>query len=131
MFPFDPPENMRKPNVFWCFQCDQKVILGSKGLMMKFLRKLVSSPVIIKKFWVSNWANQSTILLQNLNVKIFSCNFSASSYNLREWNRIKIPSIRTICHQYYIFQANRVLFCDQVWEIFKRIVKFVLWYLLY
>ena len=32
MFPFDPPENIRKPKVFWCFQGDQKGILGSKGL---------------------------------------------------------------------------------------------------
>ena len=29
---FDPPENIRKPKVFWCFQGDQKGTLGSKGL---------------------------------------------------------------------------------------------------
>ena len=32
MFPFDPPENIRKPKNFWCFQGDQKGTLGSKGL---------------------------------------------------------------------------------------------------
>ena len=32
MFPFDPPENIRKPKVFWCFQGDQKGTLGRKGL---------------------------------------------------------------------------------------------------
>ena len=32
MFPFVPPENIRKPNVFWCFQWDQKGTLGRKGL---------------------------------------------------------------------------------------------------
>ena len=32
MFPFDPPENIRKPLVFWCFQGDQKGTLGRKGL---------------------------------------------------------------------------------------------------
>ena len=32
MFPFDPPENIRKPKVFSCFQGDQKGTLGSKGL---------------------------------------------------------------------------------------------------
>ena len=32
MFPFDPPENIRKPFVFSCFQGDQKGTLGSKGL---------------------------------------------------------------------------------------------------
>ena len=32
MFPFDPPENIRKPKVFLCFQGDQKGTLGSKGL---------------------------------------------------------------------------------------------------
>ena len=30
--PFDPPENIRKPLVFWSFQGDQKGTLGSKGL---------------------------------------------------------------------------------------------------
>ena len=30
--PFDPPENIRKPKVFRCFQEDQKGTLGSKGL---------------------------------------------------------------------------------------------------
>ena len=32
MFPFDPPENIRKPKVFLCFQGNQKGTLGSKGL---------------------------------------------------------------------------------------------------
>ena len=32
MFPFDPPENIRKPLVFRYFQGDQKGTLGSKGL---------------------------------------------------------------------------------------------------
>ena len=34
MFPFDPPENIRKPLVFLCFQGDQKGTLGSKGLIV-------------------------------------------------------------------------------------------------
>ena len=33
MFPFDPPENIRKPKVFWCFQGYQKGTLRRKGLM--------------------------------------------------------------------------------------------------
>ena len=32
MFPFDPPENIRKPLVFYHFQGDQKGTLGRKGL---------------------------------------------------------------------------------------------------
>ena len=40
MLPFDPPENIRKPlifwcfqrEVFWCFQGDQKGTLGRNGL---------------------------------------------------------------------------------------------------
>ena len=35
MFPFDAPENIRKPKVLWCFQEDQKGILGRKGLNRK------------------------------------------------------------------------------------------------
>ena len=37
MFPFDPPENIRKPKVFWCFQGDQKGTLGSKGLISEII----------------------------------------------------------------------------------------------
>ena len=32
MFPFDPPENIRKSNIFWCFQEDQKETLEGKWL---------------------------------------------------------------------------------------------------
>ena len=32
MFPFDPPENIRKPLGFGCFQGDQEGTLGRKGL---------------------------------------------------------------------------------------------------
>ena len=35
LFPFDPPENIRKPKVFWCFQGDQKGTLGRKGLRVR------------------------------------------------------------------------------------------------
>ena len=31
-FPFDPPETIRKPLVFWYLQADQKGTLGKKGL---------------------------------------------------------------------------------------------------
>ena len=34
MFPFDPPENIRKPLVFWCFQGDQKGTFERKRLIM-------------------------------------------------------------------------------------------------
>ena len=52
MFPFDPPENIRKPLVF-CFQGDQKGTLGRKGLS-----KQVYFPVFATSFAIS----------------IFSCN---------------------------------------------------------
>ena len=32
MLPFEPPENIRKPLVCWCFQGEQKGIVGRKGL---------------------------------------------------------------------------------------------------
>ena len=32
MFPFDPPEHIRKSKVFWWFQGDQKWALGRKRL---------------------------------------------------------------------------------------------------
>ena len=34
MFHFNPPENIRKCLVFWCFQGDQKVTLGRYGLKL-------------------------------------------------------------------------------------------------
>ena len=37
VFPFDPPENIRKPLVFWCFQGDQKETLGKNGLKYNIL----------------------------------------------------------------------------------------------
>ena len=36
MFPFDPPENIRKPKVFWCFQGDLKGTLGRKEFTPNF-----------------------------------------------------------------------------------------------
>ena len=35
MLPFDPPENIRKPKVFRCFQGDQEGTLGGEGLRLK------------------------------------------------------------------------------------------------
>ena len=35
MFPFDPPENVRKPKVFLCFHGHQKGTSGRKGLKKK------------------------------------------------------------------------------------------------
>ena len=32
MFPFDAPDNIRKPKVSWFFQRDQKGTLGRSGL---------------------------------------------------------------------------------------------------
>ena len=34
MFPFDPPENIRKLQLFWCFQEDQKGTLQGKWLIL-------------------------------------------------------------------------------------------------
>ena len=44
MFPFDHPENIRKPKIFWCFQGDQKGTLGRKGLKFrKMLHNMVAA----------------------------------------------------------------------------------------
>ena len=49
MFPFDPPENIRKPKVFRCFQGDQKGTLGRKGL----ISSVISMLIYYKSYWVS------------------------------------------------------------------------------
>ena len=38
MYPFDPPQNIRKPLVFLCFKEDQKGTLGRNGLKSFFVR---------------------------------------------------------------------------------------------
>ena len=40
MFAFDPPENIRKLLIFWCFQGDRMETLGGNGLMEE-LQKIV------------------------------------------------------------------------------------------
>ena len=41
MSPFDPPENIRKPKIFWCFQGDQTGTLGKKELMLMERKNLL------------------------------------------------------------------------------------------
>ena len=40
MFHFDPPKNIRKPNVFWFFQEDQKATFGRKGLNNSIIQNM-------------------------------------------------------------------------------------------
>ena len=49
MFPFDPPENIRKSLVFWCFQGDQKGILGRKGLRIRYFVKRILTIMVSAK----------------------------------------------------------------------------------
>ena len=46
MFPFDPPENIRKPLVFGYFQGDQKGTLGRKGVIV-----LRWDKILLRKTW--------------------------------------------------------------------------------
>ena len=72
MFPFDPPENIRKPLVFWRFQRTLKGTLGRKGL------KWPHFPFEGSKFWnhiasYLNWKMNKNIIyrtssLSNLRV---------------------------------------------------------------
>ena len=43
MFPFDPPENIRKPLVFWYFQGDQEGTFSRRGLNIANCETLVSN----------------------------------------------------------------------------------------
>ena len=64
MFPFDPPENIRKPKVFWCFQGDQKGTLGSKGL--KLIGKHLSLTYCSIKEWRTNLKVVKNLLLHSM-----------------------------------------------------------------
>ena len=65
MFPFDPPENIRKPKVFWCFQGDQKGTFGRKGLTLRNNVPLKNNYEIIlnykMNFEIQNAENRSTL----------------------------------------------------------------------
>ena len=74
MFPFDLPENIRKPLVFWSFQGDQKGKVGRKRLTCK-MNILILNPYRYyntKEIWheskregmVSNLLSASTISRQ-------------------------------------------------------------------
>ena len=41
MFPFDIPENIRKPLEFWCFQGDQNGALQKKGLSQELQKSFI------------------------------------------------------------------------------------------
>ena len=64
--PFDPPENIRKPKVFWCFQGDQKEILGIKRVKLRpnevasALLTLISYVTPFLCTWWSGWIQPRT-----------------------------------------------------------------------
>ena len=59
MFPFNPPENIRKPKVFWCFQGDQRGSLGSKGLTWSiFFCVMIIAKGTENKFSI-NWSSKT------------------------------------------------------------------------
>ena len=72
MFPFDPPENIIKPNVFWSFQGDQKGTLGSKGLSKSIigtanrtiqlyfflLKAIFHTRILLKDFLLAIWKSR-------------------------------------------------------------------------
>ena len=47
MFPFDSPENIRKPKVYCCFQGDKNGTLGRKVLN----KLIISNHIIIHKYF--------------------------------------------------------------------------------
>ena len=53
MFPFDSPENIRKPKVFCCFQGDQKGTLGRKELIND-LQNIILAYTNVKQWSVNN-----------------------------------------------------------------------------
>ena len=65
MFPFDPPENNRKPKVFWCFHGDQKRTLGRKELITSSEMQKVNNQVL-EEFLIY------IFILRNLTINILS-----------------------------------------------------------
>ena len=66
MFPFDPPKDIKKPKVFWCFQGDQKGTLVRKGLRSsEYLDESNCKQVIFFQgiFKVFTWADMFRISL--------------------------------------------------------------------
>lgn len=89
-------------------------------------------PQVIRLFYreIREKDTQSRIAIEMFRVPYFSRNgvwkfFHVTchvviflfSYNLWEWNRIEIPSIRTICRRYYIFPDNSFI----IWSVPRNI----------
>ena len=59
MFPFGPPENIKKPLFFWCFQRDQKLTLGRKWLTECLIVPSINTASLFvgknKTFLISTW----------------------------------------------------------------------------
>ena len=72
MFPFDPPETIRKPLVFWCFEGDQKGTLGRKGLNEMMEGEVWKNPYIEE---INAFLSHKTLKLQEISynfLKIYS-----------------------------------------------------------
>ena len=95
MSSFDPPENIKKPLVFWCFQGDQKGTLGKKGLKVIysnviswFIRCILSDlhskkfslyskefSAILEKLFSKTWRNQVQLDMAREPWKHLYCKF--------------------------------------------------------
>ena len=81
MFPFDPPENIRKPKVFWCFQGDQKRTLGRKRLVFSFpsfFRLCFFTLLKCETLDISGYSNYAKVFI----VRFISKRTKSNSYSI-------------------------------------------------
>ena len=104
MLSFDPPENIKNPKVFSCFQGDRKVTLGRKKLKFIFWDKglILSNPhfIYFNETWLFTQHHTTNLCVLSFE-KTPSCKIQTKT---QKWNMWKRPYIYRQYHLELITQ---------------------------
>ena len=112
MFLFDPPENFRKPKVFWCFQGDQKKALGRKGLILVLSDWLrVQIPFQIWEAVPRRCSVKKNVLDSGTGALLWICTIFKNTLGDCFWNLTKEKQIndREVCTSSFIVNFEQII----------------------
>ena len=112
MFSFDPPENIKKPKVFWCFQGDQKKILGRTDFKFDIWTGLFAKRLISIIFQIYNTTSVMHLRCSSL---AFKFNKKESIASLFQWNVLIFFRGRENGQSYQVF----------FWKVWKTSLQFL------
>ena len=104
MFSFDPPENIKKPKVFWCFQGDQKKTLGRTVFKFDIWTGLFAKKLISIIFQIYKTTSVMHLRCSSL---AFKFNKKESIASLFQWNVLIFFRGRENGQSYQIFFEKR------------------------